>query len=179
MTRVKILSALETSNLEKNETNTLFELSNDRTEIATGGFYDNWDAVVSNNANNSPTPFKLISYKLRVWTSKPCIIYSAVAENLRVAKTAPSGVDTDFHQRTMANGIIRKFSLTNEGRTWATLSARPKSPSGRGPQRFNDATWKLQIKNVDPVWHSTPEDHEAAVYAVIEAIIDYDATSTA
>ncbi|AXH78752.1 MAG: hypothetical protein [Circular genetic element sp.] len=179
MTRVKILSAIEGSNVAKNDTKTLFELSNDRTDIATGGFLDNWDATVSSNANNSPTPFKLISYKLRVYTSKPCIIYSAVAENLRVAKTAPGGVDTDFHQRTMANGIIKKFSLTNYGRTWSTLSARPKSPSGRGPQRFNDATWKLQLKNIDPVFHSVPEDHDAAYYAVIEAVIDYDATSTA
>lgn len=175
MTRVKILSAIESTNFIKNETNTVFELSNDRTDIATGGFFDNWDATVSSNHNNSPTPFKLISYKLRIFTTVPSVIYSACAENLRVAKTAPAGVDTDFHQRTMANGIIKKFSLTNMGGTWATLSARPKSPSGRGPQRFNDATWKLQVKNINP----EPAPVEAAYYAIIEAVIDYDATSTA
>lgn len=177
--RQKTVSMIENNNLQIGETNTMFELSNDRTDIATGGFYDNWDAVISNNANNSPTPFKLISYKLRVWTSKPCIIWSACAENLRVAKTSPAGVDTDFNQRTMSNGIIRKWSMTKAGGFWSTLKASPKSPSGRGPQRFNDATWKLQIKNVDPAFHSDPSIHDASWYAIIECVIDYDATSTA
>jgi hypothetical protein len=172
--KVRILSLIESDNLVKNETNTLFELSADRTDAVSGGFQDNWDSVVSSNANNSPTPFKLISYRLRVYTNQPCVIWSACAENLRVAKLSPSGVDTDFNQRSTANGIVKKWNITSGGGFWSTLQARPKNPKGTGPQRFNDATWKLQIKNINPAYNI---EYEASYYACIEAVIDYDATS--
>ena len=175
--RTKVLNQIESPNLVKGETNTLFEASCDRTDIATGGFYDNWDdGGATDNNNNSPTPYKLHSYKLRVFTTKPCVIYSAVAENLRVAKLSPSGVDTAFSQRSMSNGIIKKWSQTTNGGYWSFLEARPRGRNGKGPQILNDATWKLQIKNVDP--EILPED-ACKYYAIIECEISYDATNAA
>ena len=176
---VKTVNQLESNNLVRDEVNTIMELSSDRSDSATGGFYDNWDdAVLTTNANNSPTPFKLISYRMRIWCNRPCIIWSAVAENLRVAKLSPTGVDTDFGQRSMSNGLIKKWNFANNGGVWSELKARPKGKNGRGPAIMYDATWKLQIKNVDPV---PPGDHSttAAYFGIVEFTIDYDATSTA
>ncbi len=161
----------ESTNLDVNETNSIIELISDRTQVATGGFAGNWDAEVSSTVNKSPTPFKLISYKLRVFTTKPCIIWSAFAENYRVAVQAASGVDTSFNQRSMANGLIKKWTQTVDGGYWSFLEARPKGKSGRGPQKVNDAVWKLQIKNIDPA------GQQSNFFAITEFTIDYDATS--
>ena len=120
MTFVRVFTSAESANLENNETNSLIELSSDRNELPTGGFLDNWDdATVTDIENGSPTPFKLHYYRVRVYVNQPCVIYTSQVDNLRLVRDAGQ-VETAFTQRNMANGIIKKWTLTNGSVTGTT-----------------------------------------------------------
>ena len=70
MTYVRTSVEVESQSLERDETNSLIELSSDRTLPITGGFLDNWDdQILSNNLNNTQTELKLHWYRVRVFTT--------------------------------------------------------------------------------------------------------------
>lgn len=192
MTFARVFTKAESAFLEPGETNSFIELSADRNDVASGGFYDNWDdSTVTDIENNSPTPFKLHYYKLRVFVNQACVIYTSDVENLRLVKTSPTGVETAFTQRNMANGLIKKWSLTNGSVTgttgfggsgvWSTLghnfTRRVRTKNGWKtlckPAYYNDKMFKAQIKNLSPT------DSDAIYLYIGEFGIEYDATSTA
>ena len=185
MTIVKFSHQIESSNLGKDDVDDLFKLTLDRTLTAgVGGFADDWDdAVPSNTENSSPLPFKLHNYFIRVWTNRPCILWSSDVEQYYMVKTGGSN-DTSFNQLNISNRTIKKWTLTEEGRTWASLGStfvkykKRKSRNGRmytervgSPRTYNNKQFKLQLKNVDP--STTPLD--CAYYAIITGTLEYDA----
>lgn len=168
-TYVKTFVAVESQSLERDETNSLLEMSSDRNDSTYGGFSDNWDdSTVTDNQNNTPAALKLHWYRVRLFTTKPCIIYSAEVEDIRLAKLAPGGVDTAFTQRNMSNGIIKKFETTVDGGFWSEIKHSFKTP-----RNLSDCMWKIQLVNKDPA------GLDSMYYGVVEFGITYDAVSTA
>lgn len=185
MTIVRFSHQIESSNLGRDDTDDLFNLISDRsvTGDVRGGFYDNWnDTAGSNTINKTTTPFKLHSYSVRVWTTGPCILYSSDVEQYKMAN--PNN-DTTFRQFNISNDTIKKWTLTDGGRTWSHLGkkfvTRKRMSGKRGsytktvgrPRYYNNKEFKIQLKNIDP--NTTPQD--VAYYAIIEGILEYDAVA--
>jgi len=188
MTSVRFSHQVESSNLGKGDIDDLFNLVSNRgiTSGTTGGFADNWnDAGPSSGSNVTTTPFKLMSYHIRVWTTRPCILWSSDVEQYRSVQLGTSN-DTSFNQFNLANSTVKKWTLTDGGKVWSHLgkdfikSVTRKSKSGKkytekvGRARYyNNKEFKLQIKNIDP--NTTPQD--CAYYAIIEGRLEYDAVA--
>ena len=190
MTFARVFTSTESIDLVNNETNSLIELSSDRNAYSTGGFYDNWDdSTTTDVQNNSATPFKLHYYRLRVFVNQPCVIYTSDVDNLRLVKTSPTGTEPAFTQRNMANGLIKKWTLTNGsvsgttalggGGVWSYLAKHWTKRIRRNgkwvtvgkPAYYNDKMFKAQIKNL------SPSDNTAIYRYIGEFGIEYDATS--
>lgn len=176
---------LESADLAKDETNSFIEISSERSHTVSGGFADAWDDATSGDVqNNNNTPIKLHYYRLRVWTSKPCVIYSSQVNNYHLAADHPTGVDTSFEQNNIANNTIKKWQMTAEGGYWSVLShawtRRVWSKKKRHhvtvgkPLYLNNAICKWQIKNLDP----KDPPSVAQYYGIIEVGIEYDQSST-
>ncbi len=186
MTIVRFSHQVESSNLGRDDTDDLLKLISDRRSTGgnTGGFYDNWnDTVGSNTSNKTTLPFKIHSYHLRVWTTGPCIVFSSDVEQYGMVATGGEE-DTRFNQVNISNDTVKKWSLTDGGKTWSHLGKdfvyykKMKSKSGKtyrkrmgNPRFYNNKSFKLQIKNIDP--NTTPSD--VAYYAIIEGVLEYDA----
>lgn len=169
MTYVRAFGAVESQTLERDEVNSLIELSSDRNEVTSGGFLDNWDdATTTNVENNTPADLFLHWYRVRIYTTQPCIIYSSEVKDIRLARLAPGGVETSFTQRNMANDIIKKWETTVDGGIWSEIKHTFKTK-----RSLKDALWKIQVVNKDPV------GHDAMYLGIVEFGITYDATSTA
>ena len=184
MTFVRTLVRRESQNFSEDENITMFSITSDRTQVASGGFTDNWDDTTSGGeaTNSNQLPVHLYYYRVRVWTNKPCILYSSVVENYNLAKQAPAGTDTSFNQLNMSNGVIKKWTMTENNGVWAELKhnfrKRPYFDKKKGkwvarkaePFYLNNAIWKIQLYNVgiEPVVGS--------YYCIVEAHFDYDAT---
>ena len=189
MTFVRLFQEVESTNLEDGETNTIFELTCDRNDITTGGFLTNFDSSTSTgNLGNSPTPFKIHYYRVRVAVNQVSCIWSSSVKNLRLAKQAPGGVDTAFTQRNVANGLIKKWTLTQGGYgsgRWSYLGKNftwSKKISGKkgsywktfgDPYYVNDEAFKVQIQN-----KSLSGSGNANYRSIVEMGIEYDAVST-
>lgn len=185
MTFVRATTRLESDNLEKDETNTLMNLISSRDESVTGGFYDSWDSSGSGGGydNRNNTPFKLHYYRLRIFTTKPCIIYSSTVKNYSLARQAPGGINTGFTQENIANGTVKKWQTTVDGGYWSKLShewtkrvwskKHNRMITVGDPKYMNNEIFKLQVMNIDPASLSS---HFASV---IEMGIEYDQSSTA
>lgn len=167
MTYVRTSVEVESQSLERDETNSLIELSSDRTLPITGGFLDNWDdQILSNNLNNTQTELKLHWYRVRVFTTKPCVLYSSELKDIRLANLAPGGPDTTFNQMNMSNGVIKKFETTVDGGFWSELKHTFKTK-----RNLKDCMWKIQLVNKDPA------GQDSMFYGIVEFGITYDATS--
>lgn len=182
MTFVRAFSALESQDFDKGEYNSLIELISDRNGSMSGGFVDQWDDLEpTTNINSSPAPFKIHYYRLRVYTSIPCVIYSSQVDNYWLAKQAPGGVDTLFNQLNMANNVVRKWDTTVTGGPWSKLShsftkrvwskRRKHYVTVGKPLYMNDSVFKLQIKNIQPETAPAPGKY----YAIVEVGLEYDA----
>lgn len=186
MTIARFSHQLESSNLGHTEENDLISLTANRWSSApTGGFADNWhDQSGSNTANVSETPFKLLWYSVRVWTTRPCIVWSSDVEQYRSVQAGGAN-NTDFNQFNIANDTVKKWTLTDGGRTWSKLAKtfvskkRMKTKNGRvyyktvgKPRYYNNKQFKIQIQNIDP--NTTPQD--CAFYSIVEGAIEYDAS---
>lgn len=168
-TYVRTFNAVESQSLERDETNSIVELSSDRNASTYGGFLDNWDdATTTNVTNNTPAGLKLHWYRVRLFTTKPCVVYSSEVKDIRLARLAPGGVDTAFTQRNMSNGVIKKFETTVDGGYWSELKHTFKKA-----RDMTDALWKIQVVNKDPA------GLESNFIAFVEFGITYDAVSTA
>lgn len=177
---------LESADLAKDSTDTLFQLTSEPTNAVSGGFADGWDDDTSgdNTPNNNNTPFKIHYYRLRIWTSKPCAIWSSQVNNYHLASQAPGGVDTRFNQQNISMGTIKKWQMTAEGGYWSKLNKqfshriwdkRKKRYVTRGkPLYVRDAALKWQVKNLDP----KDPPSVAQYYGVVEVGIEYDMAST-
>ena len=190
MTFVRMFQELETQNLNPEEVNTIFELTCDRNENTTGGFLDNFDdSTTTDNLGNSPTPFKIHYYRVRVAMNQVGKIWSSQVDNLRLAKTAPGGVDTAFTQRNMANNIIKKWTLMQGGygsgrwaylgheftktrRIWNKRKSRYEWKRSGKPLYLNDAAFKVQVEN-----NALNGTSDANYRSVVEVGLEYDATS--
>ena len=177
---------LESQSLEKDETNTLFQLTSESTNAVSGGFADGWDDDTSgdNTPNNNNTPFKIHYYRLRVWSSKPCAIWSSQVNNYHLASQAPGGTDTRFNQQNISNNTIKKWELTDQGRSWSRLmksftrrvwsKKRKKYITVGKPLYVRNAALKWQIKNLDP----SVAGSDSSYYGVVEVGLEYDMAST-
>lgn len=178
---------IESSNLGKDDTDNLYTMTANRyTTVPTGGFYDNWhDQTPSNTDNVSTTPFRILWYSVRIWTTRPCVMWSSDVEQYRAVQEGSTN-NTNFTQFNIANDTIKKWTLTDGGRTWSKLSkafVSTKTMTGKSgrkykktvgkPRYYNNKQFKLQVKNIDP--RTTPED--CAYYAIIEGAVDYDASN--
>lgn len=190
MTFARVMITTESSNLDGDETVSLIDLSSDRNDVVSGGFFDNWDdSTITDLFGNSPTPFKIHYYHTRVSANQPCVIWSSDVENLRLAKEVPSGVDTAFTQRNVSSNIIKKWTLTQGGfgaGIWAhlgkkfTYSKKMWNKRKRkfewkrfgSPRYYNNAAFKVQIKNLSYT------GNDASYRAITELGIEYDATSS-
>jgi len=190
------MNRLESTNLNHNSTDSLVELRADRPHAALGGFSDNWDDTANNsdNIHSSPTPWKMHYYRCRIFINQPSVVYSSEIRNYDLASQALGGADSSFDQRNLANGFIKKWTLTNGavtgpagatgfggGGKWSYLGHNFtkrvwSKKKGRyvtvgKPRYFNDACFKIQVKNLSPV------DADATYTAIIEYGLDYDATA--
>ena len=180
MTFVRTLKLTE-GIIAPDATTDLFKVSSDARDTVKGGFLDDWDDAGTPPSgsgeldNNSTTPVKLLYYRVRVYTDKPMVLYSSQTENYSLTKLAPGGTDTTFSQWNVTNGVIRKWTLTDEGRTWSELKhsfypkrgRKSKSRHGDG-NLLQDALWKLQIFNTGV------QEGDGKYYAIIETHMDYD-----
>lgn len=186
MTIARFSHQLESSNLGKGDVDDLFMMTANRFDATpTGGFIDNWhDQGPSNSDNTSCTPFKILWYSVRVWTTQPCILWSSDVEQYQAVSLGATN-DTSFTQFNIANDTVKKWTLTDGGRTWSKLSkafVSTKRMTGKNgkrytktvgkPRYYNNKQFKLQITNVDP--RTNTED--SAYYAIIEGAVDYDAS---
>lgn len=171
MTYVTPVIMVESQAHERDETDDLLHISSDRDATVTGGFWDNWDRTpgeVTAVENNSPTAVFIHSYRLRVFTTKPCILYSSQVDNFRLAKLAPGGPDTSFSQAKVADKTIKKWTTTVDGGYWCFLKVKFQKRL-----KLENAVWKLQMKNIDPAGNTN------SYYSIAEFAMTYDATSTA
>lgn len=171
MTYVRAVAFRESGSLERDGIADLIQLSSDRTDSASGGFLNNWDAeVLTGNVANTPNPFNLIWYRARLYTSVPCVLYSSEVETLNLAKTAPAGVDTTFNQLNLANKVIKKWTTTSTVGNWSFLKA---GGSRKKPlSKLDNSLWKVQLKNIDP------HGGDAYYYGIVEFGLEYDAVSS-
>jgi hypothetical protein len=183
MTIVRFSHKIESSNLGRGDVDDLFKLTSNRAEAApTGGFADNWhDQTASNTNNISPTPFKLHWYRVQIWTTGPVVMWTSDVEQYKMANAAN---DTSFNQFNIANDTIKKYTLTEGGKTWSKLgkafvrNKKMMSKSGRSytkrvgrPRYYNNQQFKIQVENLDP----TTQTQDIAYYAIIEGVLEYDA----
>ncbi len=183
MTFVRTLKLQQSGNMEPDTIQDLFKVSSDATASRSGGFLDDWDDAgmppsgSGEQENNSTTPVNLLYYRVRIYTDKPMILYSSQVDNYSLTRLAPGGTDTTFSQWNMTNGVIKKWTLTDEGRTWSELKhsfypskKRKKSASGRhdSGNELKNAVWKLQLFNPGA------QEGTGLYYAIIEAHMDYD-----
>lgn len=179
MTYLKFMYKQESENHDRDEIDDLFILKNDR-DINPSGLFLN---AATNGAllNNSKTPYKLISYTTRVWTTSPSLLWSSEASNLEHSQ---AGFNTGLETENVANGIIKKYTLTDQGRTWSILHHRfcgtkpvfsKKHKKWVGikwgePRYMKDNIFKIQLQNVD----SRGAHPDQAYYAITTVEIDYD-----
>ncbi len=150
---------------ERDETISVIELSSNRSALTTGGFLDNWDDEISSDVeNNTQGSLFLHWYRFRCFTSQPSIIYSSEVKDIRLASLA-GNVDTTFNQVNMANGLIKKWEMTEQGRTWSEIGHTFKKK-----RSLDDAMWKIQIVNKDPA------GMDSMFFGIVEFGITYDAT---
>jgi hypothetical protein len=183
MTIVRFSHQIESSNLGRDDTDDLFRLTSNRAETTpTGGFADNWHDQTASGLNNiTQNPFKLHWYSVKIWTTGPIVLWSSDVEQFKMAN--PNN-DTLFNQFNIANDTIKKYTLTDGGKTWSRMgkafvtSKRMTSKSGKSytkrmgrPRYYNNKQFKLQVKNIDP--STSPSD--IAYYAIIEGVLEYDA----
>lgn len=180
MTYLKTIWKQESSNLGKDDIDDLIILRQDRDIASTGLFQSDGSSPYSTFDNNSKTPYKLISYDVKVWTSLPCLLWSSEYGALEMVQGNPPGADdTNIIAENVANGIIKKFTLTDHGRTWSRLGKKFQysyNTSGKwhrgGKARYmRDNKFKLQIQNLDP----QTETQNASYYAIVTVEVDYDA----
>ncbi len=163
------MTKVESQSLDRDETNSVIELSSNRNAATSGGFLDNWDDEGSTDIqNNTPAGLKLHWYRVRLFTTKPCVVYSSEVKDIRLASMSPTGVDTTFNQTNMANKVIKKFETTVDGGFWSELKHTFKVP-----RKLDDCMWKIQLVNRDPAQNASH------YYAIVEFGITYDAVSTA
>jgi hypothetical protein len=99
-------------------------------------------------------------------------------------KMANAANDTSFNQFNIANDTIKKYTLTEGGKTWSKLgkafvrNKKMMSKSGRSytkrvgrPRYYNNQQFKIQVENLDP----TTQTQDIAYYAIIEGVLEYDA----
>ena len=180
MTYVKYLLKKESENHERDAIVDLLVLQNDRDTVNSGVFEH--DGRVTHVTNNSSVPFKLISYTTRVWTTSPSALWSSEAGNL---EHSIPGFNTGLETENVANGIIKKWTMTDQGRTWSILHHRfcgtkPVFSKKQGkwvgikwgaPRYMKDNIFKIQLQNVDP----RPTDPTQAYYSITTVELDYDA----
>lgn len=185
MTIVRFSHQLESSNLGRDDTDDLIQLISNRFELSqSGGFADSWnDTIPSQTVNSTGTLFKLHSYHVRVWTTGPCVLYSSDIEQYKMVDQGGQE-DTSFNQLNILNRTIKKWTLTDQGRTWSHLGKdfvryrmeydrdlkKKISKKVGSPRTYNNKAFKLQIKNIDS--NTTPQD--VAYYAIIEGVLEYD-----
>ncbi len=184
MTFVRTLKLKQSADLDPDSITNLLTISTDATSSRTGGFLDDWDdsgyppSGSGEEENNSTTPVNLLYYRVRVFTDKPMILYSSQVDNYSLTRLAPSGTDTTFNQWNVTNGVIKKWTFTNDGGTWSELKhsfypskRRKKSMSGRDREGniLKNAIWKLQL------FHPGAQEGVGKYYAIIETHMDYDA----
>ncbi len=184
MVFVRATAQLESADLARDETNTLMNIISCRDCTVDGGFLDAWDdngpGENINNTNN--TPVKLHYYRVRVFTTKPCVLYSSTVDNYDLANLAPGGVDTSFTQKNIANNVVRKWQTTVDGGYWSRLSKEwtkrvwskkhKKMITVGSPKYMNNEVFKLQLKNIDPAGLA------GHYYAIVEIGLDYDQAGT-
>lgn len=180
MTYVKYLYKIESQSHNHNEIDDLMRITNDRDANVSGLFLGN--ATYGASVNNTKIPYKLISYTARVWTTSPSTLWSSEAGNLEHSQP---GFNTGLETENMANGIIKKWTLTEDGKKWSILHHRfcgtkPVFSKKQGkwvgikwgePRYMKDNVFKIQLQNVDPRQASPTQ----AYYAVITVELDYDA----
>jgi len=185
MVFVRATSQLESQDFDRDETNDLFQIISARDRPVTGGFTDAWDDPASGGGaveNSNNTPVKLHYYKVRVFTTKPCVLYSSTVENYNLARQAPAGADTTFNQVNIANNTVRKWTTTVDGGYWSFLtknwtkrvwSKKRNRMITVGDARYmNNEAFKIQLKNIDPA------QLNCHYYAIVEVGLEYDQAST-
>ena len=184
MTFVKVLNLRESQTQVRDQHDSLLRIVVDRDAPATGGFIDNWDRESTEPTaiqHQSPTPVKIWSYRVRLYTTEPTILYSSQVDNYWLAKQAPAGVNTDFSQLSMANGLLKKWTYCVDGGYWSKLDHRfaylKKGKNGRKkmigtPLTLNDAIWKIQTVN------KSPTSATNKYYGTVEFEMSYDAVSS-
>lgn len=178
MTIVRFSHQIESSNLGRDDVDDLFKLTSNRAEPTgqpTGGFLDNFSDTGPSNTNNiSLTPFKLHWYSVKIWTTGPVVMWSSDVEQFRMVQVGNSN-DTSFNQFNLANDTIKNYELTDGGKTWSRMGkafVRKVKGEWKGrPRTYNNKSFKLQVKNIDP--NTTPQD--IAYYAIIQGKLEYDA----
>lgn len=180
MAYIKFLYKKESENHDRDDIDDLLILKNDR-DIQSSGLFTN-AGYQGQMEHNSEVPFRLISYTTRVWTTSPSLLWSTEAGNLEHSQP---GFNTGLETENVANGINKKFTLTDQGRNWAILhhrfcgtkpvwSKRMKKWVGKKwgkARRMNDCIFKIQLQNVDPR-ASKPTQ---AYYAFTTVEVEYDA----
>ena len=176
MTMVRFSHQIESSNLGRDDIDDLFRLTSNRAEgAAIGGFADNWSDTGSSNTNNiTQTPFKLHWYSVKIWTTGPVILWSSDVEQYRMVQLGGTN-DTSFNQFNLANDTVKKYELTDGGKTWSrmgTAFVRKVNGKWKGrPRTYDNKSFKLQVKNIDP----NTETQDIAYYAIIQGKLEYDA----
>ncbi len=185
MVKVRFSHQIESSNLGRDDTDDLFIMTSNRFDLSqTGGFADNWnDTIPSQTSNSTVSNFKLHSYHVRVWTTGPAVLYSSDVDQYKMASLG-GAIDTSFNQLNIANRTIKKYTLTDGGRTWAHLgkdfvryqkyfSKKMKKQMSKkvgSPRNYDNKQFKIQITNKDP--NTTPQD--IAYYAIISGVVEFD-----
>lgn len=181
MTYLRALRKQESSNLAKDDIDDLLILKQDRDSLPDGVF--RYDGTSSPRESNSKVPYKLISYKLRIWTSEPCMVWSSEYGSLEMVDLGGHSDDTNIIAENFANGVIKKHTLTDRGRSWSVLEHKfcgsYKDKSGRWkkwgkPRYMKDNKFKIQVQNLCP----NTATADSSYWAIIEYHLDYDAVST-
>ena len=176
MTIVKFSHQIESSNLGRDDIDDLFKLTSNRAQtVPVGGFASNWNATGPSNTNNiTETPFKLHWYNVKIWTTGPVVLWSSDVEQYRMVQLGGEN-DTSFNQFNLANDTVKKYTLTDGGKTWSRLGKafvyKSKGQWKGRARKYDNASFKLQVKNIDP--NTTPQD--IAYYAIITGKLEYDA----
>lgn len=178
MTYLRALRKMESSNLGKDDIDDIVTLTQDR-DINSGGIFSQ-DGTAAPALSNSKVPYKLIGYDIRVWTTQPCLLWTSEYGSLEMVELGGGSENTGIIAENLANSVVKKYTLTDGGKTWSHLSHKfcgsYKDKRGRWqkwgkPRYMRDNKFKIQIQNLDP----RTATQDSAYYVIVTYEVEYDA----